>query len=94
MFSVYRSTKAWVADTFEPLHPIYDAWMKLIAGFSWILVRVGVVFLFFTIFTLYGVGLRITGKDPMKRRLDPSHDSHWEQNIVNNDNLDDFKKQY
>lgn len=90
----YRKAKAWIADTFEPLKPVYDAWMKVIAGFSWVLARVVLTLAFWTIFLLYGVVLRITGKDPMSRSLDTNRDSYWGENIVNNDDIEDFKTQY
>lgn len=90
----YRATKAWIADTFEPLRPVYDAWMKAIAGFNWLLVRVVLVLMFFSIFFLYGIVLRIVGKDPMSRQLLPESETYWEEHVVSNSDLDDFKKPY
>lgn len=94
MCGVYRSVKSWIADTFEPLRPIYDGWMRLIAGFSWLLARVVLTIAFFTAFLLYGVILRLTGKDPMARRIDQNRSSYWEENIANNEDIEHFKTQY
>jgi hypothetical protein len=94
MVGVYRSTKRWISDTFEPLKPVYDAWMKVIAGFSWILVRVGLTFAFVTVFLIYGIVLRLTGRDPMNRKLDSDMSSYWTDNTITNDDLSDFKEQY
>ena len=94
MASRYRSLKAWVAQTFDPLRPVYDTWMKLIAGFNWILVRVVLVFLFYTVFLVYGLVLRVSGKDPMRRALDAETESYWESNTINNETLEKFGKQY
>lgn len=94
MTGTYQSVKSWVADTFEPLRPVYDAWMKAIAGFSWLLVRIVLILLFFTAFLIYGIVLRVVGKDPMQRRLDPTRKSYWGENIVNNTDIDEFMRQY
>lgn len=94
MRETYRSLKMWIADTFAPLRPVYDAWMRLIAGFSWLLARVVLTIAFFTIFLLYGVILRLIGKDPMNRALDEHRSSYWSENIVNSDDIEDFKTQY
>lgn len=94
MLSTYRSAKVWIADTFEPLRPVYDAWMKLIAGFSWLLVRIGLTFAFVTAFLLYGIVLRLTGKDPMNRSLDSDASTYWRDNTITNHDLADFEEQY
>jgi len=78
----------------EPLRPIYDAWMTLIAAFAWLLSRVTLTALFFTAFSVYGILIRLTGRDPMRRRIDPDRDSYWRDNVVNNADLDDFRTQY
>jgi hypothetical protein len=94
MSGAYRSLKVWVADTFEPLRPVYDAWMRVIAAFSWVSVRVALVALFVTMFLIYGLVLRVIGKDPMNRQLSADRESYWGDNIVNNLTFDDFKKMY
>lgn len=78
----------------SPLSPVYDAWMWLISGFSWLLIRVMLVLLFFTVFTIYGVVLRILRRDPMNRHLDPDADSYWTGSVKVNGAKNDFEKQY
>lgn len=68
--------------------------MKAIAGFSWLLARVVLTIAFFSIFLLYGIVLRIINKDPMNRTLDAKQATYWDDNVVNNADLNDFKKQY
>lgn len=94
MLERYRSIKTWIADSFDPLRPIYDAWMRAIAGFSWLLARVMLTFAFFTVFLLYGVVLRLIGKDPMNRTIDENATSYWTDNVIENDDIQDFEKQY
>jgi hypothetical protein len=94
MQTTYRSTKQWIKETFAPLRPLYDAWMTLIAGFSWVLARVVLTVLFFTVFIIYGVMLRLTGKDPINRATHTDQPTYWAENTIDNKTLDDFKTQY
>lgn len=89
-----RSLKGWIVDTFEPLRPAYDAWMRAISGFNWILVRIILTVTFFTAFLAYGAILRLVGKDPMKRTLDDDRPSYWADNARTNTSLSDFERQY
>lgn len=90
----YLRVKTWIADVLSPLRPVYDAWMWLVAGFGWLLARVVLTVAFFTIFTVYGVVLRLTGKDPMDRTLDEDRPSYWEESVLGNETVDEFKTQY
>jgi hypothetical protein len=90
-FARLRST---IADTLSPLKPVYDAWMKLIAGFSWVLVRVLLAVAFVTVFTVYGLIVRISGRDPLDRAIDNERPSYWSGHVVQNTDLEDFRKLY
>lgn len=94
MSTRYRSAKGWLTDTLAPLRPLYDAWMTLIAGFSWVLARVVLTTLFFTVFIIYAVVLNLAGKDPINRTIRPNQPTYWSDNTINNDSLDDFRTQY
>lgn len=94
MSTRYRSVKEWFGETLAPLRPMYDAWMTLIAGFSWVLARVVLTTLFFTIFIIYAVVLNIIGKDPINRTIQPDRSTYWSDNTISNDTFDDFKTQY
>lgn len=90
MFDRYKKR---LSTLLQPLRPLYDAWMSFIAGFSWVLVRVLLTVLFLTVFLIYGVVLRVVNKDPLRR--DWYDGSYWqESNVVNNDSLEQYKKQY
>lgn len=89
-----RATKAWIATHFAPLHPIYDAWMTVIAAFSWLLARVVLTIAFFTVFLLYGLILRLMSKDPMNRTLDGERASYWTDSDISSDSISEFKNQY
>jgi hypothetical protein len=94
MRDAYRRFKARFVDRFEPLRPIYDAWMSLIAAFSWLLTRVFLTVVFFSAFLVYGVLLRLLSKDPMNRGLSEDRSSYWAANAVRNESLSDFNRLY
>jgi len=89
-----RAIKGWIATTFAPLKPVYDAWMWVIRAFNWVLARVVLTLAFVTVFFAYGVVLRIISKDPLNRGLDSERSSYWGDNVNDNEGLSDFQTQY
>jgi hypothetical protein len=91
-----QSESNWdrLRDVLGPLSPLVDGWLAIVVALSWLLTRVVLILAFFTGFLVYGVVLRLLRRDPLSRQLRPDSDSYWGDNIVNNDSLDDFRKQY
>jgi hypothetical protein len=63
------------------LHPVslinfYKPWMKLAEGLGYINTRIILFILFFLMFLPIGGLMRLFGKDPMQRRLEPGVDSY------------------
>lgn len=52
------------------LAPVYRGWMKLGNALGWINSRIILGFVFFTMFLVIGVIMRLFGKDPMARKID------------------------
>lgn len=83
-----------IGDSLGPLEPVWDFWMILVRAFSWVVVRVGLLILFITVFLSYGLILRILRKDPLQRGLNSNAESYWGYNVISNTSIGDFKKQY
>ena len=83
-----------IKSALAPLQPIYDAWMMIIAAFAWVLARVTLTIVFFSVFILYSIGLWIARKDPMRRKLAPDHQTYWNNNVISNDELSEYKRLY
>ena len=66
------------------LKPIYWVWMIFATIFGWIMTRVILSLLFYTIFTPIGLILRFFGKQFLELRWDKSKDSYW--NFRTNEN--------
>jgi hypothetical protein len=86
-------TKDRIKDALGPLSFLVDAWLRFVDGFTWFLTRVVLILTFFTIFVAYGVILRLISKDPMNRSIE-GRDSYWENNTINNKEMNDFRNLY
>lgn len=60
----------------QALLPLYKLWMKIGHVLGWINTRIILGLIFFVIFTPVALGLKILGKDPLRRKLDRSIGSY------------------
>ena len=58
------------------LGPAYRVWMKLAEVLAWINTRILLGLVFFGVVTPIGLVMRLLGRDPMRRRLEPSTESY------------------
>jgi hypothetical protein len=58
------------------LAPVYRAWMLLGEGLAWINTRIILGVVFYGVVTPIGLGMRLMGHDPMRRRLERGGDSY------------------
>ena len=58
------------------LRPFYHWWMKLAHILGWINTRILLSLVFFLILLPVALILRLLGKDPMRRKLDPAQESY------------------
>lgn len=77
----------------EYFSPIIDVWLTFVDAFTWVLTRFVLLIAFFSVFLTYGVILRVINKDPMSRSIG-DYDSYWNDNVVNNNTIDDFRSMY
>lgn len=59
------------------LRPVYRVWMALAVVLGFVMTRVLLTTVFFTVLTPIGLLMRLFGKDPMHRTLNPSAPSYW-----------------
>ena len=60
----------------KTLEPVYLGWMKLGNILGWINSRIILGIVFFTLFFIFGLFMRLFGKDPMARKLDTEMESY------------------
>ena len=59
------------------LLPLYRVWMALAVVLGFIMTRVILTIVYYLVMTPIGLLMRLFGKDPMHRRLDPDASSYW-----------------
>jgi hypothetical protein len=75
------------------INRIWKIWKRAVGFFSWTVTRVYLTVLYFSIFTVYSIVIRISGMDPLD--LSPrGGGSYWTDYVTNNRCMDDFRKKY
>ncbi|MEW6753701.1 MAG: SxtJ family membrane protein [Candidatus Latescibacterota bacterium] len=59
------------------LRPLYIVWMYLARGLGWVNTHLLLGLVFYTLFTVMGLGMRLFGRDPLQRRFDRQAGSYW-----------------
>ena len=76
------------------LKPIYWVWMIFATILGWIMTRVILSLLFYTIFTPIGLIPRVFGKQFLELRWDKSKGSYWNYRTINHLKMEDYEKQF
>ena len=58
------------------LAPVYRVWMRLGEVLAWINTRIILGVVFYGVVTPIGLLMRLTGRDPMRRTLEPTSESY------------------
>lgn len=68
----------WVVALVWPmaLRPVAAAWLKLGAILAWVNTRILLGMMYFTVFLVIGLILRLLGKDPIPKAFDPTAESY------------------
>ncbi|VAX18300.1 hypothetical protein MNBD_NITROSPINAE02-1059 [hydrothermal vent metagenome] len=75
------------------LLPFYRLWIKFAGAMAWFNTRLLLFLMFFFIMTPMGLAMRLFGKDPMERKLDPEAKTYWKKRKHHND-ITRYDKQY
>ncbi len=76
------------------LKPIYFPymWLARIVAFVNIHLLLGLVF--YTLFTLIGLGMRLLGRDPLDRKIAPDAESYWQRRAPSLFPRDHYRKRF
>lgn len=61
------------------LMPIYFPWMWLARILAFVNTHLLLGFVFYTLFTFIGLGMRLLGRDPLDRKIISDSDSYWQR---------------
>ena len=73
----------WLPALLMPgiLRPVYTTWMKIGHGLGWINTRIILGLLYYVLILPMGLIMRLSGHDPMKRKLDKSVKSYRVESV-------------
>jgi hypothetical protein len=66
----------WALALPATLEPVYHAWIKFGHVLGWINTRIILGVMFYTVFFLVGLFMKLLGNDPMSRKIDKSATSY------------------
>ena len=76
------------------LKPVYWIWMLFSIILGWFMTRVILSLMFYVIFTSIGLTLRVFGKQFLELRWDKSKDSYWNFRTNENQQKENYEKQF
>ena len=76
------------------LKPVYRVWMALAVVMGFIMTRVILSVVYCLVMTPIGLAMRLFGKDPMHRRIDPEASSYWIEKSYDEESPDRLEKYY
>lgn len=63
----------------EGLVPVYQRWMKVVHGIGLVVTTVILTLVFYLVFGVAGIILRLMRKDLLDRRIEPERRSYWRE---------------
>ena len=78
----------------EWLAPLKRAWMKFGELMHHVVSPVMMGLIFFAVFTPVAIGMRLFGRDAMKRRYEPQRKSYWEDRTPPGPSDDSFRDMF
>lgn len=76
------------------LWPVERLWMGLAVVLGWINTRILLSVVFYLVVTPVGLAMRLFGRDPLNRRLDPDATSYWNEIDVNAPPVPNHERQF
>ena len=73
--------------------PLYVAFMLASFPIGWVVSHLVLIIVFYLVITPIGLILRLLGRDPMERRLDPAAPTYWTAREPKSD-IDSYFRQY
>lgn len=67
------------------LRPIYVGWVVAAYPIGWVISHLVIGVIFFLVVTPTGIVMRLLGRDPLHRQLEPERDSYWEPRSESDD---------
>ena len=76
------------------LKPIYFPYMWLARAVAFVNIHLLLALVFYTLFTLIGLGMRLLGHDPLDRKIAPDEESYWQRRASSLFPRDHYRKRF
>ena len=76
------------------LKPIYFPYMWLARVVAFVNIHLLLGLVFYTLFTLIGLGMRLLGRDPLDRKIAPDEESYWQRRASSLFPRDHYRKRF
>ncbi len=76
------------------LKPVYRVWMALAVVMGFFMTRVILSVVYYLVMTPIGLAMRLFGKDPLHRRIDPEASSYWIEKSYDDESPERLEKYY
>ena len=76
------------------LKPIYFPYMWLARMVAFVNIHLLLALVFYTLFTLIGLGMRLLGRDPLDRKIAPDAESYWQRRASSLFPRDHYRKRF
>ena len=76
------------------LKPIYFPYMWLARMVAFVNIHLLLALVFYTLFTLIGLGMRLLGRDPLDRKIAPNEESYWQRRASSLFPRDHYRKRF
>ncbi len=76
------------------LKPIYFPYMWLARMVAFVNIHLLLGLVFYTLFTLTGLGMRLLGRDPLDRKIAPDAESYWQRRASSRLPRDHYRKRF
>jgi hypothetical protein len=67
------------------VRPIYTGWMVMVFPLGWAISHMLLALVFFGLFTPLALVLKLVGRDPLQRRVQPNRATYWAPKILPTD---------
>ncbi len=74
------------------VRPLYVGWMYAAYPLGWVVGHLVIGVIFFLVLTPIGWGMRLWGRDPLHRKLEPQHETYWQRRDMPSDRSRYFRQ--
>ena len=76
------------------LRPLYVPWMEFALALGFVMTHVILTAVFFLMITPIGLIMRLTGRDPLRRKINRNRDTYWIQKSYDPDSSERLERYY